>query len=454
MYVERWLRDARPWLPDYRSATMRLAVAEGESGWYVVACRIDFRSEAAEPSTREIPTVSHLRLFDIVLAPEEAFRVIQEDLIQGRLAVGSDSFKLALRDGPPQHRFNYLRSGRPWNWDTIRDLALSYNEGVNEFINSDRFDSIAEALPSSNPPFDGLDGVYRDFVRIDRGAQNHVAIIEVHAPAPLTVMNTSLKQGLLAVEFYRAPVVRPEGAKLAIIARYPKAETRPHLVDLSEDVLEKGATSEITGVPSEILVLASYFGKEVSRLRIPGPLVNHGNVMVTAAKTFGADLEDLRSALSKAKAGRDLEAQVAALFGLLGCRTLALDVIAEECPDLVAMPFDDSCLYVIEATARELDSNGKISKFHARNNRIQAEVDLPVCPVLITAYPRSAIHKDDLEKAGSAEIAVVALEDLQAMVAMAFQAPEPARLKDFLGKLVPKRHPTIWGRKRGEPTWE
>ena len=113
---------------------------------------------------------------------------------------------------------------------------------------------------------------------------------------------------------------------------------------------------------------------------------------------------------------QQFEAAVGLLFFFLGFHVHPLSGHTRrgDTVDHLAHAPGSSVLLVIECTVGSLDTGGKVGKLIARSEHMRSQLpDSEVIPVLVTATPRAALSKTEVEKTERDDVVLLSQENLQ-----------------------------------------
>lgn len=143
---------------------------------------------------------------------------------------------------------------------------------------------------------------------------------------------------------------------------------------------------------------------------------------------------------------KDFEIGVGLLFHFCGfnvgpygrVKALQSRAIQEEIDHVVFAP-SGSHIIAIECTKKDLDIDGKLSKFSRRVKEVRDLLPtFSVIPLVCTPLSKAMIAKSDNLKADKEQIGVVAAEEIQTLLEMAGQNKDPEEILEFLNSLIKK----------------
>lgn len=143
---------------------------------------------------------------------------------------------------------------------------------------------------------------------------------------------------------------------------------------------------------------------------------------------------------------KDFEIGVGLLFHFCGfnvgpygrVKALQAKSIQEEIDHLVFAP-PGNRIVAIECTKKDLDIDGKLSKFSRRVKELRDLLPgFDIIPLVCTPLSKTRIATSDIQKAGKEHMGVIAAEEIQAILEMAGQNKKPEDILEFLNGLVIK----------------
>jgi hypothetical protein len=149
-------------------------------------------------------------------------------------------------------------------------------------------------------------------------------------------------------------------------------------------------------------------------------------------------LSELLQGQGKNRAG-DFEIAVCLVLHLCGLNVAPCSLVSRlsDGPDALAFAPDLPVVLVVECTTQEIDAGGKLSKLQRRAKELRSVLpETQVWPMIFSPVAQAQIAKTDFEKAKNENIAVVASEDIDALLSLAIQGVPLRRILLRLDSLM------------------
>ncbi len=316
-------------------------------------------------------------------------------------------------------------------------------------------DEIDWKLRSLAAPYNGLEDLLINFLGISRpdygGVQS--ALTEIVAPLGLRLgVESILSNGKLTVHVEGIGGHNTEGISLGVIAlsgRSPVNRTTHTLAKGDWKGSPEAVHKEmLIGTASSAVIFLSYKGNALDTQTVNDPAVLLKNPRILAYAHFDQDLSVLNVYLAGEGKDQstDFEIGIGLLFHFCGfnvgpygrVKALKAKSIQEEIDHLVFVP-PGSHIIAIECTRKDLDTDGKLSKFSRRVKELRTLLpDFTITPLICTPLRKATIPKSDIEKASKEHMGVMAAGEIQTVLEMAGQNKEPKEILEFLNDLIIK----------------
>lgn len=322
-------------------------------------------------------------------------------------------------------------------------------------------DEIDWKLRSLKAPYNGLEDLLINFLGIPRPAYGGIqsALTEVVAPLGIRLgIESTLSNGKLTVHVEGIGGQNSEDVSLGVIALSGRSPVNRIAHDLAKDDWKgsPGATHKeiLIGTASSAVIFLSYKGNALDMQTVNDPAVLLKNPRILAYNHFDQDLSVLNEYLL-GKGGdqsKDFEIGVGLLFHFCGfnvgpygrVKALQSKSIQEEIDHVVFLP-SGRHIIAIECTKKDLDIDGKLSKFSRRVKELRDLLHtFTVIPLVCTPLSKAMIAKSDNQKADKEQIGVVAIEEIQTILEMAGQNKDPDEILEFLNGLIKKPDDTLF----------
>ena len=322
-------------------------------------------------------------------------------------------------------------------------------------------DEIDWKLRSLKAPYNGLDDLLVNFLGIPHPAYGGIqsALTEFVAPLGIRLGSKStLSNGKLTVHVESIGGPNSDGVSLGVIALSGRSPMSRVAHDLAKDDWERkpGAAHKEISIEnaSSAVIFLSCNGNALDMQTVNDPAVLLKNPRILAYNHFDQNLSVLKEYLV-GKGGdqsKDFEIGVGLLFHFCGfnvgpygrVKALQSKSIQEEIDHVIFAP-SGSHIVAIECTRKDLDIDGKLSKFSRRVKELRDFLPtFTVIPLVCTPLSKVMIAKSDSQKTNEEQIGVVAAEGIQTILEMAEQNKEPDEILDFLIGLIKKPDDTLF----------
>jgi hypothetical protein len=317
----------------------------------------------------------------------------------------------------------------------------------------DGLQALNDAIRTGDYPWDGVDGLTRDFLQSNQSIEYHTsAIFGLFAPidVQLESREAALREGTLtfAVSARRAFT---RHVRIGYFASESNGAVHTgSIMPLPSDWLAgrveciwKG-TVDLGAVDKAVLFLT--MGKTVvSRHEVVDYAVSPNSV-VQAYQYLDEDFSILLGQLAQPSyrgSGSHFERAVARVFVLAGFVTdaFAFEQALSQGPDALAHAPDATSLIVIECTCKATALAGKISQLLGRTKEIRSSLGEQfkglVVPLLVTAQQVTDIAPSDLADATHNRVSVIGHNELKELIQMALRRASLREVTQFCLEHVP-----------------
>ena len=316
-------------------------------------------------------------------------------------------------------------------------------------------DEIDWKLRSLKAPYNGLEDLLINFLGIPHPAYGGIqsALTEVVAPLGIRLgIESTLSKGKLTVHVEGIGGQNSEDVSLGVIALSGGSPVSRIAYDLARDDWEGRAGTAHKEIniedASSTVIFLSYKGNALDMQTVSDPAVLLKNPRILTYNHFDQDLSVLKEYLigKGGEQSKDFEIGVGLLFHFCGfnvgpygrVKARQSKSIQEEIDHVIFAP-SGSHIIAIECTRKDLDIDGKLSKFSRRVKELRDLLPaVSVIPLVCTPLNQAMIPKSDNEKAGKEKIGVVAAEEIQTILEMAGQNKDPVEILEFLNSLIKK----------------
>jgi hypothetical protein len=316
-------------------------------------------------------------------------------------------------------------------------------------------DDLDWKLRSLKPPYNGLEDLLINFLGMPRPAFGGIPSTLTEVVAPLGIrlgVESTLSNGKLTVHVEGIGGQNSEDVSLGVIALSGRSPVNRIAHDLVKDDWEGRAGTVHKEISIEnasaAVIFLSCKGNALDMQTVNDPAVLLKNPRILAYNHFDQDHSVLKEYLlgKGGEQSKDFEIGVGLLFHFCGfnvgpygrVKALQAKSIQEEIDHVIFAP-SGSHIVAIECTRKDLDIDGKLSKFSRRVKELRGLLPtFTVIPLVCTPLSKATIAKSDIEKAGKEHMGVVAADEIQAILEMAGQNKEPKEILEFLNGLIMK----------------
>ncbi len=444
-----------PFLPDWKSFEFRVIAERGATGdWGLNSMRAILSPERPEKAGRtDLPQVEGLLTFHRWRPVDELPKLI-DSLLEGRVDVNEEAIDLKRPDSSSPVPHLYMQS-----WDRqhmraefdvdYRSFILKGEDSVRGRLRDDAFRRLDDAVRVADPPWDGLEDLRRNFMRIpdNMAARTDLSSWEVVAPIGVHIEDTELRAGVLNLTLGLRPGVDRDEVAVALFADYAGGRKRVR------KQLGGGKIPDGSGLNYEVLLRVP---KDFNRLscrvmyrrrrvddfdRWGSPVAGSLPRWASFHKIAGS-LDTFREFLEAAH-GHTLESAVALLFHQLGFSVGNYGFRSNwgtgKEVDLVAIPESEDWFLLIEVTEREPDLNNKMTKLSTRTKEVQRTAQGYLAyPVMVTTCLLDVVSKSNMTKAATDMISLVTADRLDHLFQLVVEGAAPGKVRDSLEQFIPK----------------
>ncbi len=431
-----------------------LAVEEPGQGWLcdrLVVMLLDQKM----PRPRHLPDVDGLLVRHQALRIEQ-FSAFLETISSGELRVGQDTVHLR-QNGPGPDRFEPITAySARWRERQASELefgidakTLALEAWASLVLTGERhrrLDAIAARLRDADPPWDGLPHLRTTFLRLnpEEMPREDIARVEILAPLPLRLgERTSVRGNRCTVQPEFANTVKVDDIAAALFGFDGGTIAQTQRVSFSR---RRGRTPRGVMLPRRfdpVRCILTYRGFSIETRDLYQDQAKIPGAKWAAFHAIVGEPEELQAALARNR-GDPLEHTVATLLHLMGLSVAHYSRNAfsrgGDMADIAAFDEGGNVVVLVECTARSLDPGSEIARLATRAREIQKRMpQTTVQPVFWTQQARSDLIQAALEVAVQEEVAVVTLDDVAGLIAVASATPSAARAVQALRAFIPRR---------------
>ncbi len=463
--IDKFRESIRPYRDGWQSIDIRTVCFLAYAKWINIGTRIILSEKAvinpadhailpAMPNFCALQDVRGIADLDGLLdALQTATMTISGKVIHFGTIEGNE-----VKSASPTLRFQQARRGTNYLHVDYPYISLVYwGQGLhNLFHNHDQApiqDELDWKLRSLKTPYDGLEDLLVNFLGAPRQAYGGTpsALTEVVARLGIrSGIESTLSNGTLTVHVEGIGNWKTEDVSLGVLALSGTSPVNRIARNLAKDDLKGSpgaAHKEIhIGTASSAVIFLTFKGNALDTQTVNDPAVLLNNPRILAYNHFDQNLTVLNEyLLGKGKdQSKDFEIGVGILFHFCdfnvgaygGVKALQSKSIQEEIDHLVFAP-SGSHIVAIECTKKDLDTEGKLSKFSRRVKEIRELLPtFRVTPLVCTPLSKAKIADSDVQKAAKEQIGVVGAEEIQGILEMAGQNKNPEEILEFLNGLI------------------
>jgi hypothetical protein len=444
-----------------------LAVRHGDL-WLNVMTRCVLRHEAptAAPLNTELP-ISRTIVCRQGVRPFGDLAALVQSAVAGEIDVAGVAVRLEEHppNGAPPQRYDnaYVRlAADPTATFSQRDTPAAHvlrlqGSSVHEVLRVagttlDMLDRELRALPA---PWDGVESVVLHGIGSTERVQygSITARFEIIAPlgARLDAARTELSDGRLLCHAVAATSAAREQLSVGVFAADVRGRVVSRSWDIASMLLDDGDDRAVRieadlGEIATATVILRVGPYPVERRIVADARFIRTNPMLSAHGLFDASIEhfDPRNFEAKGPEARRFELAVGRLFTFAG---FAMDMLSSERtsgdgPDAIAYSPHAGVTLVIECTTSTLATHkGKLGKLAGRAAQVAEAVRDSSVPevhaIFATSLPRDQVAESERNLAATDGIAVLAREDLQALMVSIREGASARQVVSFLQTRVP-----------------
>ena len=465
--IDKFREAISPYRDGWQSIDIRTVCFLAYQKWVSIGTRIVLSQSVVENPTGQamLPAMPNLCALHEVRAIAELEGLLDQ-LQAGTLRVSGKEIHFGTIEGnevkiaSPNFQLQQARRGANYFQVEYPYISLMHwGQGLHSLLHNHEQaptqDDIDWKLRSLKVPYNGLEDLLINFLGIPRPEHGGIqsALTEIVAPLAIRLgVESILSNGKLTVHVEGIGGQNTEDISLGVIALSGRSPVSRNAHVLARDDW-KGSPEAVhkemlIGAASSAVIFLSYKGNALDTQPVNDPAVLLKNPRILAYSHFDQELSVLNSYLD-GKGGDqspDFEIGIGLLFHFCGfnvgpygrVKALRSKSIQEEIDHVIFAP-SGSHIIAIECTKKDLDINGKLSKFSRRVKELRDLLPtFSVSPLVCTPLSQAMIPKSDNEKADKEQIGVVAAEEIQAILEMAGQNKSPEQILEFLKGLIKK----------------
>lgn len=337
---------------------------------------------------------------------------------------------------------------------TLRDFVGSFHSLLANGIEPIDREYLDQQLCSAEIPYNGLSDLYVNFLGFQKPEFGNVdsAIVEIVAPLLLKLGDgCKMSNGRITLEVEVVGYENLDGVLVGVIEHSGEVTHRRKSYSLSEADWKEQNGIRIANkeIPAENTTSADIFltfrNKLVDSIvvRDPGALLK--NPKIFAYNHFDKDLKALKDYLGLAgKNPANFEVGIGILLHFCGfnigqyCLVSGKKGVASIHDEIDIVAFGPSnYVLALECTEKDIDINGKISKFSRKVKEIKRILEgYEILPFLVTHLERSHISESDMKKSVDEGIGVIAIEEIKELLETAGQYKRPNEIINYLKGLI------------------
>lgn len=471
--IERFRSAICPFWEEWLSIDIRTVCFFAYEKWINIGTRISLsHGIATQPADLAmLPAMSDFCALHEVRGIAE-FDGILDQIQTGTLTISNKELHFGVIEGgevkiaSPNFQFRQARRGTKYLHVEFPYISLTHwGQGLHNLLHNSEQPPIQDELDwklrSLKVPYNGLEDLLINFLGIPPPAYGGIpsTLTEFFAPLGIRLGNKStLANGKLTVHVEGIGTQNPDDISLGVVALTGTSPVNRVAHKLTKDDWKGSpgtAHKEIfIGTASSAVVFLSLHGNALDSQTVNDPAVLLNNPRILAYNHFDQGLTILNDYIL-GKGGdqsRDFEIGIGLLFHFCGfnvgpygrVKALKARSIQEEIDHFVFAP-SGSHIVAIECTKKDLDIDGKLSKFSRRVKEVRDLLPaFTVVPLVCTPLNKAIIPDSDVQKANKEQIGVVATEEIQTILEMAGQNKEPEVILEFLSGLIKKPDDTLF----------
>ncbi len=301
-------------------------------------------------------------------------------------------------------------------------------------------------------PYNGLNDLLVSFLGIPKPDYGHIesAIVDVIAPIQMRLGNDcKLSDGRLTVHAEIIKYDNLEDISIGLITHSGNiiVQRTSFTLEKTDWKGEKGlivSHKEVNvGKVTSVDIFLSFRSEYLDKLTISDPAALLKNPRILGYNHFDKDLNKFKGYL-KYPDQETFEKGISLLLHFCGFNTAAYGLIKgkkgiggiHEEIDLIAF-IPSNQVIAGECPIREIDINGKLSKFARKVKQIQELLKgFSIIPLIFTTLKSEEVTKTDIEKAKNEGIGVVTCENINELFEMAGLQRQPNEILTYLKSLI------------------
>ncbi len=465
--IDKFREAIRPYQDGWKTIDIRTVCFLAYEKWINIGTRIILSEKATADPTDHIilPAMPNFRALHIVRDIADLDGLL--DHIQtGMLTISEKEIHFGMVEAnevkvdPPSFHFQQARRGTKYFHGEYPHMSLDHSGAafhhlLNTHDQALLQDELDWKLRSLETPYNGLQDLLINFLGTSRSTYGPIqsSFTEIVAPLGLRLGNEStLSNGKITVHVECISIPKSDNISIGIVAL---SGTSPaNRISQSLDRSDwRGSAGVIhkeisVGAASSAIIFLSFKGEALDMQTVNDPAALLKNPIILAYNHFDQDLCVLKDYLL-GKGGdqsKDFEIGIGLLFHFCGfnvgphgrVKALRSRSIQEEIDHIIFAP-SGIHIIAIECTKKDLDIDGKLSKFSRRVKELKDLLPtFSVTPLVCTPLSKTIIANSDIQKADKEHIGVVGAEEIQTILEMAGQNKVPEAILEFLNGLIKK----------------
>ena len=465
--IDKFREAIRPYRDGWQSIDIRAVCFLAYEKWINIGTRIILSEKAATDPTDHpiLPAMPNFCALHVVRDIADLDGLL--DHIQtGMLTISEKEIHFGMIEAnevkvaPPSFHFQQARRGTKYFHGEYPHMSLehwgaAFHHLLNAHDQALLQDELDWKLRSLETPYNGLQDLLINFLGTSRSAYGPIqsSHTEIVAPLGLRLGNEStLSNGKITVHVECVSIPKTDDISIGVVAlsgTSPANRTSQSLARSdwrgSAGVIHKEIS---VGAASSAIIFLSFKGEALDMQTVNDPAALLKNPIILAYNHFDQDLCALKDYLL-GKGGdqsKDFEIGIGLLFHFCGfnvgphgrVKARQSKSIQEEIDHIIFAP-SGIHIIAIECTKKDLDTEGKLSKFSRRVKELRDLLPtFSVIPLVCTPLSKAIIAKSDIQKADKEQLGVVAAEEIQAILEMSGQNKGPDEILNFLNGLIKK----------------
>ncbi len=469
--IEKFKEIINKYLDGWQSIDIRSVSFPAYNKWISLATRIILSEKSTRHaiSSETFPDCDHIKILREIRNISDLDDILRQ-IESGILTVTRQEIHLGRIEGNEIKNnlgFSFHVQRKHYHWlnpqPEVPSLITLYATGDQihnvlhhgpDAIGSDELDW---ELRSLKIPYDGLNDLLGSFLDIPRQhSRSRViesTVVYINAPIKLRFLDTStLSKGKFSILVESIGYKKLNDVTVGIVGSTDAGTIYrgSHEFSARDWKPDDKCTVACKEVNVKDLTSASLFlsfrGNVIDNIILHDESALLQNPRILAYSHFDKNIEKLKAYLiGKGKEpSNDFEKGVALLLHLCGFNSALygqLGGIQEEI-DIIAFVPNSNDVIAVECTIKDLDANGKMTKFSRRIKELPDELnDYNLLPLLFTALERKNISPTELDSARTERIGVAAAEDIQELLTMAVAQKGIEEIMVYLRGLLPESGP-------------